>query len=181
MFPQRLEIGHHHLFDKVTTPREVVGFAKGHVTRCSLRINLWRRPHTSRRLHVSHCRSKRILLDPQPCLGNNPRSFHIEPVARPVLLPLILLCEGNLQTTILLSPLRHEGATGKLILNFHAINLHLLRLTLKFIIRTKCIQVRGSVICLTGIAKFAQHQNTIGHEMMELYLEGLQNQPKEVD
>ena len=181
MFPQRPEIGHHHLLDKVMAPREAAGLAEGCVTRRPLRINLCRRSHTSRRLHVHHSRSKRILLDVQPCLGKKPRSFHIELVPRPVLFPLILLRKRDLQTTVLLGPLCHKGAIGKLILHFHAVNLCLLRQTLKFIVCAKSIQIRRSTVGLIGPAKFTQSEEAIRGQMINLKVKLLKHLAKELD
>ena len=100
---------------------------------------------------------------------------------RPVLLPLILLSVGYLQTSIFLRPLRHEGATSKLELNLHPIDVQPLRLALELIISTEGVQIRRRTICLTRITELVQSKNPVGNKMMKLYLECLKDQVKEIN
>ena len=76
-------------------------------------------------------------------------------------------------------PFHHKSAAT--VLSYELIFTHLLRLTLKFIVCTKSIQIRRSTVGLVGPAKFTQSEEAIRGQMINLKVKLLKHLAKELD
>ena len=80
----------------------------------------------------------------------------VELILHLVFVPLILLGKRNLHSLALLLPLRHEGTTT--ILGNELVFAHLLGLSLKLIVLTKCANMRLRTIRQASLAKLIQKE-----------------------
>ena len=108
---------------------------------------------------------------------SSPRSS-CKPVLHPILRPLVLLSKGNFQLLTLLIPPWHEHVAP--ILGYQLVFVNPFGLALELIILTKSTNIGLCTTRQTGLAEFAQGNNTIGGKVMQLYLKRLQDLMKEV-
>jgi len=105
--------------------------------------------------------------------------LNIEPIAHPILVPLVLLAPRNLQSRVPLLPLRHKRAAT--ILSYKPLSTHLLRLALKLKVCAKHVQIRFSTIGLAGPTKLTQSEKSVGSKVVDLEIKFLKNLTKELN
>jgi hypothetical protein len=92
----------------------------------------------------------------------------VKPVLHLVPVPFVFLVVRDLQTRALLLPLRHESAAAILGDKLYPIYLHLLWLSLQFIVFAKCVHIWLSTVRFTSPTKLTQSKKPIGSQMTDL-------------